>query len=98
MDWIKKNLGLVISGVVALVLLGLAGYYLYSKYTLSATQSAQLEEQESKLQALINLRPNPGRGQGRQHRSGPGAGATAAGVCRESAQPLRERALSHQPG
>ena len=62
MDWIKKNLGLVISGVVALVLLGLAGYYLYSKYTLSTTHSAQLEEQESKLQGLINLRPNPGRG------------------------------------
>lgn len=60
MDWIKKNLGVVISGAVALVLLGFAGYFLYSKYGLSQQQSAQLEEQEQKLNGLINQRPNPG--------------------------------------
>lgn len=62
MDWIKKNLALVISGVVALGLLGVAGFYLFTKYHLSASESALLEEQESKLQGLNNLRPNPGRG------------------------------------
>ena len=60
MDWIKKNLGLVISSAVALLLLVVAGYFLYSKYSLSQQQSAQLEEQENKLNGLINQRPNPG--------------------------------------
>jgi hypothetical protein len=60
MDWIKKNLGLVISGAVALALLGFAGYFLYSKYGLSQQQSTRLEEQENKLNGLINQKPNPG--------------------------------------
>jgi len=60
MDWIKKNLDVVISGVVALVLLGFAGYFLYSKYSLSQQQSTKLEEQESKLTGLVNQKPNPG--------------------------------------
>ncbi len=60
MDWIKKNLVLVISGVVALGLLGVAGYFLYSKYSLSQGESARLEEQETKLNSLINQKPNPG--------------------------------------
>ena len=35
MDWIKRNLYFVIGSLAALVLMGLAGYYLYSKWQLN---------------------------------------------------------------
>ncbi len=60
MDWIKKNLGLVLSGVIGLVGLGASGYYLYTKIQLSHAVSAQLEEQDQKLQQLMRMRPHPG--------------------------------------
>ncbi len=60
MDWIKKNLGLVLSGVLTLGGLALAGYYLYTKIRLSNEVSAQLEEQDLKLQQLMRMRPHPG--------------------------------------
>lgn len=60
MDWIKKNLGLVISGVIVLVGLAASGYYLYTKVQLSNAVSAQLEEQDQKLQQLMRMKPHPG--------------------------------------
>jgi hypothetical protein len=35
MVWIKRNLFFAIAGAVSLVLMGLAGYYAYSKWTLN---------------------------------------------------------------
>lgn len=60
MDWIKKNLVLVISAAVTLIGLGVAGYYLYTKIQLSNQVGAQLEEQDQKLQQLMRMRPHPG--------------------------------------
>ncbi len=60
MDWIKKNLALVLSAVVLLVALGASGYYLYTKIQLSNAVSAQIEEQDQKLQSLMRMRPHPG--------------------------------------
>lgn len=60
MDWIKKNLGLVVGGLLALAGLGASGYYLYTKIQLSSSISAQLEEQDQKLQSLMRMKPHPG--------------------------------------
>ncbi|MCP5516909.1 MAG: hypothetical protein H7A45_06575 [Verrucomicrobiales bacterium] len=60
MDWLKKNLMLVVAGLVALGLLGGAGWYLYSKYNRAAEVAAALDAQETELQRLINLKPHPG--------------------------------------
>lgn len=60
MDWIKKNLTLVISGVVALALLGFAGYFLYLKIQHSAEVTTKLEAQDTELQGLLRMKPHPG--------------------------------------
>lgn len=60
MDWIKKNLTLVISGVAALALLGFAGYFLYLKIQHSAEVTTKLEAQDTELQGLLRMKPHPG--------------------------------------
>lgn len=60
MDWVKKNLLLVVSGVVALVLLSVAGYYLWSKHSLEAQVTESLASQTSELNQLSNSDPHPG--------------------------------------
>ncbi|MBK9138815.1 MAG: hypothetical protein IPM17_08655 [Verrucomicrobia bacterium] len=60
MDWIKQNLVWVAGGVVALVLLAFAGFFLYSKYTLEAEVSANLQAQTDELDRLSRLKPHPG--------------------------------------
>ncbi|HOB99901.1 MAG TPA: Amuc_1100 family pilus-like protein [Verrucomicrobiota bacterium] len=60
MDWVKKNLLLVVSGAVTLVLLGVAGYFLWSKHTLEARVTEDLATQTSELNQLSNSDPHPG--------------------------------------
>lgn len=60
MDWVKKNLFLVVGGVVALALLGLAGFFLYTKYTWESEVSANLQAQTEELDRLSRLKPHPG--------------------------------------
>lgn len=60
MAWLKKNLMLVVAGLVAVCLLGGSGWYLYSKYSQASQVAAALKAQEDELQRLINLRPHPG--------------------------------------
>ncbi len=60
MDWIKRNLSFVIGGVVALVLLGLAGWYFYSKLQLNNEKLDKLNEQYAKLDTLNKQNPHPG--------------------------------------
>jgi hypothetical protein len=62
MDWIKRNLIFVVGAVVALALLGVAGWYSYSGYSHNATQWEQLNQQYEELKRLTNLKPNPGDG------------------------------------
>src|SRR3954464_13953818 len=60
MAWVKRNLGLVIGGVVALILMGIAGYYFWSKYQEDQAITAQLEETTQKFQNLLNRPVHPG--------------------------------------
>jgi hypothetical protein len=63
MDWIKRNLYFLIGSLVALALMGLAGWYLYSKWQLNNEIVGKLEEQYSKLKDLNNQNPHPGQGE-----------------------------------
>jgi hypothetical protein len=60
MPWIKRNLLFVISGVVVMALLGLAGYYMYAQWSLDAEKTADLEKSYADLTRIANLQPNPG--------------------------------------
>lgn len=60
MSWVKRNLYFLIGGVVALVLLGAAGWYLYSKWDLNNTNLANLNQAYADLKALNDKNPNPG--------------------------------------
>ena len=52
MAWIKRNLFFAISGLVALVLIGAGGWYLFTKMALNKATQAQLEEAYSTLDGL----------------------------------------------
>ena len=54
MEWVKRNLGLVIGSVVALALMGLAGFYLWTQMQEDKAVTAQLEEQTQTFQTLLN--------------------------------------------
>jgi hypothetical protein len=62
MDWIKRNLYFLIGSLVALALMGLAGWYLYSKWQLNNDILGQLDEQYAKLKRLGEQTPHPGYG------------------------------------
>jgi hypothetical protein len=63
MSWIKRNLFFVTGSVVALVLMGLAGWFLYSKWTLNNDILAKLNADYDELKGLNNQKPHPGAGQ-----------------------------------
>jgi hypothetical protein len=60
MSWVKRNLYFLIGGIVALVLLGAAGWYLYSKWDLNNTNLANLNQAYADLKGLNDKNPNPG--------------------------------------
>ncbi len=62
MDWIKRNLVFVIGAVVALVLMGLAGWYSFSGWQNSSEQTTKLSEGYTELKRLKGLNPSPGEG------------------------------------
>lgn len=62
MDWIKRNLYFVIGSLVALLLMGWAGWYFYSKWELNNSVLVQLDEQYAKLKRLSEQNPHPGSG------------------------------------
>ncbi|MBM3834885.1 MAG: hypothetical protein FJ403_16750 [Verrucomicrobia bacterium] len=61
MLWLKRNLVLVVGGVVALGLLGLAGYFLYAKMQQNAAVTEQLATTTEQHKTLVerNSHPNP---------------------------------------
>ena len=61
MDWIKRNLYFVIGSVVALLLLGAAGWYFYSTWQSNGEILGKLHEQYTKLGDLNRMIPHPGR-------------------------------------
>jgi hypothetical protein len=60
MAWVKRNLGLVIGGVVALALLGVAGFYFWSNYQRDLEITAQLDETTERFKGLLSRPLHPG--------------------------------------
>jgi hypothetical protein len=61
MDWIKRNLYFVIGSLVALALLGGAGWYFYSAWKSNTEIVDKLNEQYTRLDTLNKQNPHPGR-------------------------------------
>jgi len=62
MAWIKRNLFFVIGCLVAVALMGWAGWYLYSKMSLNSSVREQLTAKYAELDHLNKLDPHPGDG------------------------------------
>jgi hypothetical protein len=60
MAWIKRNLFFAIGGAVALVLMGLAGYYAYSKWALNNQSNDSLNADYEELRRLNTAPIHPG--------------------------------------
>ena len=60
MNWVKSNIGLVIGGVVALALMGVAGYFLFTQMEAEKRAQANLEQGLSNLKSLLQRDPHPG--------------------------------------
>src|SRR4029434_423678 len=63
MDWIKRNLYFLIGGIVALALMGMAGWFLFSKWRLNNQAWDKLNQDYSELTSLNNASPHPGSAQ-----------------------------------
>lgn len=59
MDWLKRNMLLVVSAAVALALVGGAGFYLYTKIAAEQDVEAKLAEKRTELQGLQTKNPYP---------------------------------------
>src|SRR4051794_31705767 len=60
MAWIKRNLYFLIGSVVAVALLGVAGFYTYSKWKLNKENLQNLNAAYVELDAIIRQNPNGG--------------------------------------
>ncbi|MEY4387636.1 MAG: hypothetical protein RLY20_2919 [Verrucomicrobiota bacterium] len=63
MDWIKRNILFVIGGVISLLLMGLAGWYLYSSMDQNAAALEKLNAEYATLEELSKQNPHPGNEQ-----------------------------------
>ena len=64
MSWIKRNLYFLIGSAVALVLMGVAGWYLYTKWGLNEKTLEDLSKDYAELDRLNKNNPHPGKGKG----------------------------------
>lgn len=62
MDWIKKNMVFVVSGVVALIAIGAAAYYLMVQMGKYDQAGTTLGGADTSLSGLVNKNPHPGAG------------------------------------
>jgi hypothetical protein len=60
MSWIKRNLYFLIGGIVAVALLGVAGFYFYSKWSLKNESQEKLDAAYADWERISNLNPSPG--------------------------------------
>jgi predicted negative regulator of RcsB-dependent stress response len=63
MGWLKRNLFFVIGVVVALGLLGAAGFYDYASWARNQTAKDNLSKFYDQLSELNKKKPSPGSGQ-----------------------------------
>jgi hypothetical protein len=59
MSWIKRNLALVISGVIALGLLGFGGWYLWSAVEKNNSIDNEINQTKAEIERLLNMDPSP---------------------------------------
>jgi len=62
MDWIKRNLIFVIGAVVAVALMGVAGWYNWSGWSQNTRAREDLNAKYEELKRLNGLKPHPGDG------------------------------------
>jgi len=62
MSWVKRNLYFLIGSFVALVMMGAAGWFLYSKWQLNNEMLDKLNGQYEELRRLGSQSPHPGSG------------------------------------
>src|SRR5579859_5815512 len=62
MSWIKRNLFFAIGSLVALILMGLAGWFLYAKWGQNNDILANLNSDYEELKQLNSKNPHPGSG------------------------------------
>jgi hypothetical protein len=62
MSWLKRNLFFTIGSLVALILMGLAGWFLYSKWSLNNDVLTSLNTDYEELKRLNSANPHPGAG------------------------------------
>jgi len=60
MAWVKRNLGLVIGGVIALALLGVGAFYFWGNYKHDQEITQQLDETTEKFKGLLSRPLHPG--------------------------------------
>ncbi|HWY78617.1 MAG TPA: Amuc_1100 family pilus-like protein [Verrucomicrobiae bacterium] len=60
MSWVKRNLYFLIGSLVALVLMGAGGFYLYSNISNEAKVTTDIETQYAELKRLAGQNPHPG--------------------------------------
>jgi hypothetical protein len=63
MSWLKRNLYFVVGGVVAAALLGLAGWYCFSKWQLNNQKQEELQAKYAEWTRIIRLPISPGNDQ-----------------------------------
>ena len=61
MSWIKRNLALVISGVIAIGLLGVGGWYLWSAVDKNKSVDNEINQTKSEIERLLNMEPSPNK-------------------------------------
>ena len=59
MSWVKRNLALVISGVIAIGMLGFGGYYLLSAIKKNEDIDQQIGQTKAEIERLLNQDPTP---------------------------------------
>jgi hypothetical protein len=64
MAWIKRNLFFVIGSVIALILMGVGGYMLYTQVSHEGQVADDIAKQYTELTRLNNLKPHPGDSSG----------------------------------
>jgi hypothetical protein len=62
MSWIKRNLPFVIGSAIALVLMGLAGWFLYVKWSLNNDELTAVNSITAEVKRYNSERPHPGVG------------------------------------
>lgn len=63
MDWIKRNLFFFVGSLVAVLMLGAAGFYLYTRWQLNNEKLEKWNADSAELQRLNQENPHPGAGQ-----------------------------------